>query len=297
MAAAHLLGVGLTLLAALALAVNALSVRLGTRKGRADDALVVVLLVNVVVLVPIAVVAAAPRFTLSWAALWSFGAAGLVGTLFARVLYYASLERIGASRSEPVKASQPLHASAIAVLILGETLLVPHALGILLIVAGVALIVVETRSDATGLGGVSPLELLLPLGAAFLYGLEPIFAKVGFRTGTPALVGLAVKTVVATVGFAGYLRWRDALSFTTTDAGSVRWYLVAGVANTAFLLSYYTALSFTPVTVVVPIMQTSPVFVVGLSLLSLQRIERVTWRVAAGTLVVVAGSVVVTLVG
>lgn len=291
------LGVGLALLAALSLAANSLSVMLGTRYGRSSDALVVVLLVNVTVFVPLALVVAYPTYALSSTAIWSFVAAGLVGTLFARILYYVSIERIGASRSEPVKASQPLHASLIAVLVLGETLSGPHALGIMLIVAGVVFITVETSMTSFGLEHVSPLALVLPFSAAFLFGLEPIFAKIGFNAGTPALVGLAIKTLSATVGFVVYLWWRDALSFTTTRRSSLFWYLVAGGANTSFLLSYYTALALSPVTVVVPILQTSPVFVVGLSFLFLRGFERVTWQLVLGTGIVVAGSVVVTLFG
>jgi len=37
-----------------------------------------------------------------------------------------------------------------------------------------------------------------------------------------------------------------------------RWYLLAGLSNSVFLLSYYAALSLAPVSLVVPILQLSP---------------------------------------
>lgn len=293
-----LVGAGLALLAAAAVATATIAIRLGTARGRSADALVVVLAINSAILVPLALVLEYPDYGLTPESALAFLGAGVVGTLFGRGFHYASIERIGASRTEPIKASQPLHASLLAVVFLGEAVTGLHALGIVLITAGVALVVLTTSGESAsaptdaGLGA-----LALPFTAAFLFGIEPIFAKVGFAAGTPVLVGLSIKTVAAGVGFVAYLAWTEGLNLATVRDGDPRWYVVAGVANTLFLLSYYTGLELSTVTVVVPILQTSPVFVVALSAAFLQDLERVSWRLAAGTLVVVVGSVVVTLVG
>ena len=50
-----------------------------------------------------------------------------------------------------------------------------------------------------------------------------------------------------------------------------------------------------PMTIVFPIMQTSPLLVAGISFLFLQRLERVTFRLAMGAFVVVIGAVLLTL--
>ena len=77
---------------------------------------------------------------------------------------------------------------------------------------------------------------------------------------------------------------------------ALRWYLAAGVANTVFMLSYYGSVQLTPVSVVIPIVQTSPLVVLVASMLFLPvRLERVTWRLAAGAAVIVGGAVMVTL--
>lgn len=290
------LGVGLALLAATGIAGQVLFVRLGSERGTTADAMVVVLLVNLVVLIPLAIVIGCPDYHLSTQSVLAFAGAGLSGTMLGRAFYYTSISRIGAARSEPIKASVPLYAALVAVLVLGETLTLPNLVGIVLIVAGVAAISWESTSSRGGVDGIRPRDLTLPLIAAFFFGIEPIFAKLGLAEGTPALVGLAIKTIVATISFGAYLRWQGALPTFGGLAVSNSWYYIAaGLSNTGFLLAYYSALEVAPVVLVAPIMQLSPLIVVALSAVFLRRLERVTPRLVAASLVVVAGAIAVTI--
>ena len=289
------LGIVLALVGALLIAVQVICIRIGTATGRSQDALVVVLMVNLGVIVPLALVVHFPTYALDTAALLAFVGAGLVGTVLGRAFQYAAIERIGASRCEPIKASQPLHAALLAVVFLGESLSWVVFGGIVLIVVGIVLMSrVSTRRFDREYDHVSWRGLVLPLAAAFCFGVEPIFAKMGMAAGTPPLVGLAVKTVAATVVFMAYLRARNALPTSSLLAStSVRWYAAAGVANTAFLLVYYAALSIAPVALVVPLTQTSLLFVVVLSVVFLQHLERVTPRLVVATVFVLVGTVLV----
>jgi uncharacterized membrane protein len=289
------LGIVLALVGALLIAVQVICIRIGTATGRSQDALVVVLVVNLGVIVPLALVVHFPTYALDTAALLAFVGAGLVGTVLGRAFQYAAIERIGASRCEPIKASQPLHAALLAVVFLGESLSWVVFGGIVLIIVGIVLMSrVSTRRFDREYDHVSWRGLVLPLAAAFCFGVEPIFAKMGMAAGTPPLVGLAVKTVAATVVFMAYLRARNALPTSSLLAStSVRWYAAAGVANTAFLLVYYAALSIAPVALVVPLTQTSLLFVVVLSVVFLQHLERVTPRLVVATVFVLVGTVLV----
>jgi uncharacterized membrane protein len=60
---------------------------------------------------------------------------------------------------------------------------------------------------------------------------------------------------------------------------------------------YYVALQVAPVTLVIPIIATSPLVVVVLSRLFLPRLERVSPRLVAGAVVVVVGAIAVTVSG
>lgn len=287
------MGAALAVTAAVVIALQAVFIRKGTDRGNSRGVMVVVLATNVGVLVPAAAVLGYPDYGLSLRSFIAFVGAGVVGTLIGRALFYESIERVGASRSEPVKASQPLHAAAVAVVVLGETLTAVHLFGIVLIVGGVAFVSWTTRDGDTA----PPRALLLPLTAAFFFGVEPTFASIGLAEGTPVVVGLAVKTVAASAGFVVYLRWKGALNTSAFRSPSRVWYLLAAAANVAFLVLYYTALQVSEVVVVVPIIQTSPLFVAALSAVFLRDLEKVDVRLVAGAVLVVIGAVVVTATG
>ncbi|WP_331235887.1 EamA family transporter [Natronorarus salvus] len=293
-----LVGVVLAVVAAICLAGQALTIRLATRRGRSNDVLLVVMLVNVVVFVPLAVVQPSnPNVTP--VAVVAFVAAGIVGTILGRALFYAGIKSIGASRAEPIKASMPLHATVLAVLFLGEVVTGLQLAGVALIVVGIALVSWEgSNADRIAGDGVPWTGLALPLAAAFFFGLEPIFATVGLAEGTPVIVGLTIKTVSALAVFVLYLGWRGSLPTRSgLPTGDVRWYVAAGLASTGFLLAYYAALEVSRVSVVVPIMQTSPLIVVLVSAALLHGVERVTPKLVAAAGIIVVGGILVTLFG
>lgn len=293
------LGVLLAVLGAFGLAGMSLGIRYGTVETRSADALVVVLGVNVAVLVPVTLAVSDLAAELTPRAVAAFGAAGLVGTLIARALHFEGIKRVGSSRAEPLKSSQPLHASLIAVLVLGEVVSAGHAVALVAIVVGIALITYEHGRVDAGTTGVSLRGLAFPFAAAFFYGIEPTFAKLGFATGAGVLSGLVVKTVAAGIGFLAYLWWTRGLPRRGDIARhELPWLVGAGLANTWFLLAYYGALELEPVSVVVPLVQSSPLLVILVSVAVVRdELEQVTWRLAAGAAVVVAGAVGVTLLG
>ncbi len=290
------LGVTLAAIAACCLAGQALTIRLATRQGRTVDILVVVMGVNVVVLVPLTVLFV-PDPVLTPRSVAAFAAAGIVGTMLGRLCYYAGIKRIGASRAEPIKASMPLHATILAVLVLGEAVTGAGIIGVVLIVAGIALVSWEGRNASVD-GDTALVGLALPLAAAFMFALEPIFATIGLQEGTHALVGLTIKTIAALGVFVGYLAWQDSIPRPSDlPRGEVRWYVLAGVMSTSFLLAYYAGLSVSRVAIVVPIMQTSPLLVLLASAVLLQGVERVTPRLVLAATIVVVGAITVTLGG
>lgn len=288
----------LPLSGALALAVQALLLRLATREGRVTNVVLIVFLVNSLLLLPVVTVLWYPDYDLTRRSVIAFVGAGVIGTGLGRVALFTGIQRVGASRAEPVKASTPFFAAIIAVIVLGEQMTVEHLIGILLIVIGIGVISWEQASGSNTAETGSALGLVFPLLAALCFAVEPVFAKTGLNEGTPFLVGLVVKLIAAMLGFVGYLRWQQALPTIDELRGNgLLWAVAAGLANTGFLVSFYASLSVAPVVLVVPIIQASPLFVVALSYVFLQDIEQVTGRLAAGVTVVVAGGVLVAVYG
>lgn len=288
--AAVLVGVGFAALAALGLAVQSLAVRLGTRTRSVSEVVAVVFAVNLLVLVPTAGVVAYPRYRVTTTSLLAFAAAGVLGSLIARVAYFEGIARLGSSRTEPLKALFPVVAVGVGVVAFDETVTAHLLAGVALVVVGGLAVVAEARTNpVTATGRRLRRDLLFPLTAALLLGIDPAFTKVGLAEGTSALVGVTIRIAAATAGFALYTAWRGRNDGVVPSIEFDRWLVVASLANTAYLLAYYAALARTPVSVVAPVLGTSTVLVVAGAAAFLRDDERVTWRLAGAALVVVLG--------
>lgn len=298
--AGHLAGILLATVAAITFAVYYLCIRLATEEGDILDVMLVSLLVNVFLIVPlVGILHGFPTVTIQSAV--AFVAAGISGSLLARVVVMKSVETIGASRTSPVVASNVFFASLFAVVLFDERLTAMHFLGIVFIVVGVAVITWETARDADADASLRELglPLVLPVLGAVLLGFEPIFVTLGLDGGASVLPGVAIKAVAATAGFVLYLLVTNtARSRMLQWSSSMKWYLGAGVTSTIGIVAYFAALEVAPVVIVVPLLQTSPLIVVVMSAIFLpKRLERVTLRLVAGATVVVAGATLVSLYG
>lgn len=295
----YILAVLLSLGASLAVACHHLFIRIGTDTGRTYNGVYIVMLVNLAILLPIVVFFYYPEYNITVSTVLPFLLAGVFGTLLGRVLMYTSIERIGASRTSPIIASNALFATMLSVVFLDESLTLMRTLGVILVVTGVGLISWETSNKLSATSSPRNLSigLLIPLLASFAYGLEPIFASFGLSQGTPAPVGAVIRTSVAFLGFTVYLKILDddtLLNFTWSP--SLRWFLLAGVANTVFLIGYYVALNMAPVNLVIPVLMTNPLFVLVLSLIFVSdRLEEVTRELIFAASIVVAGVVLIIL--
>lgn len=295
-----LLGVGLAILGAIGFAVQYLCIRLGTENGDVRDAVLVVSVCNVVLLgVPALVLYPRPYTALfTPRSAIAFAIAGIAGIFLARLLLFTSIERIGANLTSPVIASNVFFATIFAVVVLGERLTLVHALGIVCIVAGIAIVSWETAEDGPerSVREVG-LSLSMPLAAAVLIGTEPIFIALGLAEGTAMLPGMVLMALAGTLGFVSYLAVSGSLAPVPLWSRSTAWYVGGGVSTTVGFVGYVAALEVVPVVVVMPLLQLTPLLVVGLSALLLPTLERVTWRVVASALVVVVGAALVSVSG
>lgn len=293
-------GIALSALAAVLWAVHNVLIRIGTESGDVGDAIVVVMVINLLLVAPPAAILYYPEYGLSWPAAGAFAAAGVSGLMLGRICLFGGIQALGASRTTPVVSASTLVSAVLAVWLLDESLTVPHVVGIVLIVAGITIISWLTASDAGADASVREVgvSLLLPLGAALFIGIEPIFVRTGLDSGTPIPVGLAVMMTAAFVSYVGHRRLRGGVVSPPRRSSNLRWYAGAGLASTMGLVTYFAALEAAPVVIVIPIIQVSPLIVIAISAAFLpERLERVTWRLVAAAVVVVAGATLVSLSG
>jgi len=290
------LGILLAAFGAFTLSLQSLAIRYGTVKARSSDALFVVLVINSATFIPLAIIVGDSVTEMGLTALGAFFAAGIVGVILGRAMHFQGIRRIGASRADAIKASQPLLAALIAVVVLDEVVTTAHMIGMLLIVTGIIFITLEYQ-DSSKSREAQLLDISFPLVAALAYGIEPIFVAVGLGTDISIWNGLAVMTVSGIIAYSLYLRivnrFPAASDFTQRE---LNWFLLAGLLNTLFLVCYYLALRLEPVSVVVPILQVSPLFVILISSLFVRNdLERITWQLVVASLFVVVGAIAVTI--
>ena len=284
------LGILFALIAGISIAFMAVFVRIGTKMGGDSfTAVLISLFLNVIIIVPAAAIMHYPDYGITLTSLWAFTG---------RVFYFKGIEKVGASRGDSIKATMPIFATIIAVLVLGESPTLIHLIAIVAVVMGVWIIMWEmlrNKSNEDIIGKTR--NLIYPIAAAICFGFEPNFARIGVLEGTPPQVGVSIKVLVALVGFSLYFLWKKKLP----KIGNViqewrlfKWYILTGLANTSMMVFYYEAIARAPVTFVAPILQTSPLFVVIMSYIWIQDIERISWRLIVGVLVMIGAAIMIT---
>ncbi len=240
-----------------------------------------------------------------WGAIWVFFPLGLLytrGTYYfiisgliqpaiVRFLHYTGIVRLGASRAGPVRSVTPLFAIALAFTFLGERPDAGVYLGSFLSVVGVWL----TSSRREGESEWKAIHLAYPLGAAFLTAISQNFRKTGLLIMPNPFVATAITITTSLIVFSLSLVATGQLRATFQgDRKCLPFYGTAAVVSATAQLLGYIALSEGDVSVVVPLINTNPLFIVFFSALFLRDLETVNARVAAGAVLIVTGIVLIT---
>jgi drug/metabolite transporter (DMT)-like permease len=229
----------------------------------------------------------APGTALAW-----FAAAGLVHFFVGWTLLNTSQMRIGAARTSPLLATNPVWGAALAALWLGEAPGLVAWLGVALIVAG-ALVVAFERVEETG-WGVGWRAAVPGLATAFAWSISPIFIKKGLDGMDSPLLGLTLGMAVALAAYAAALPVRprvDGATLVSRDALIFK--LVAGLMVGLSVWARWESLDSAGIAVVLALgLLSVPVVLLGSPLLMGRHVERVTRAVWIGATLVVAGALV-----
>ena len=133
---------------------------------------------------------------------------------------------------------------------------------------------------------------IVALGSAFGYGGNSVMAKWLVEDYAPPLVVSTFSLLFGTVIMLAMVGRESVSSFKLSARTHIIIFLT-GASTTAAITSFYFALQRAPVVVVSPIASTTPVVTLVLAHLFLQRLEKVTLRMVAGTMLVVTGVVLV----
>lgn len=136
-----------------------------------------------------------------------------------------------------------------------------------------------------------PAWVLFALGSAFFAGLTAFFGKIGVA-GVNSNVATFIRTIVILIVTAGIISTRNEWQRPDSITPNTWLFLVlSGIATGLSWLCYYRALQLGPVSKVAPIDKLSVAFAIVLGILFVG--EKLTWPVALGGSLIVAGSVVI----
>ena len=224
-------------------------------------------------------------------ALALFMLAGLVGTVAGRMLRFLAIEAVGASISAGFMNLTPLVSSGLAILLLGERVTLPIVLGTVVIVVGTTLLSTGGRSL-----GVRPVLLWLPALSATCFGIVAILRKLGLSGAAP-IPGAAVNVSTALIAFTAFLLATGQARAMRCSGRSLLYFIAAGLAENLSVFLVILALSMGAVSVVAPLTNVGPIFVLLLSAMFLRGIEILNARIVGGTLLIVLGAFLITALG
>lgn len=258
--------------------------------------LVVVVVDSTLFFVALAVLRGGSAFAgLTVETLGVFLLAGVFGTALGRLATFAGVDRVGASVNSAAVSARPLFATILAVLFLGEPAALSTAVGVVVLVVGLAALALAKGGD---IGGWEPYELLFPVGAAVCFAVGNVLRRHGLTTSSvSSLEAVALNEMAALVVLFGYALARGRLDeVRNAPRETVGYFAASGTITAVALLSLFAAFGHPEGTVAVvdPLAATAPLFTTVFAYFLLSDLERVTRGVVLGAAMIVLGVALVT---
>ena len=223
---------------------------------------------------------------------------GILAYCVARVLHNWALRMVGAARAVPMISLQPLMAFAIGFLILGERPNLLVTIGTPIIVGGILLVVMPRRGGrASGHLEVRKLGYLLAIGGSMAFVTRDAISRhvLGSLALAPPFVVSGFALVFGGAILFAFIHRSVLNSLRNLPMRYVGICCLAGLLQGLAVASLFHALSRAPVTIVTPIYASQPIIALALALVFLRQLESVDWLLVMGTVLSVAGVVMVIL--
>lgn len=215
---------------------------------------------------------------------------GCIQPLFARALFYQGITRIGVARAGPLRGIEPLFASAIAVVFLHERPGWLVFLGTTLIVASLWLISGKQQGDTRW----RVIDALFPISAALISAISQTLRKQALAIIPDPIVAVAMVTSVSLVLLIGFVLVTRRTHQLRLERGGFLFFFCAAIIAALAQVANFIAIGRGQLSVIIPLLNTSPLFTVFFSAVFLRKIETVNSRIVLGAVLMVGGVVLIT---
>lgn len=216
---------------------------------------------------------------------------GLMQTVIS-LLTFMGLQKIGTSRSQPLRNSYPLWSTVIAIVLMGERASTAVLLGTLLVVAGVVMISWKPEAAPPSYRWW---HVAYSMIAGLLAGVAFPLRRYGLTiTNEPVFFSFVV-AIVSLLGAIPYTLWSGGERKLIWYRRAVIDFFLSGFFEALGALLTLIALTTGRVVIVSPIVATTPLFSLMMSLIFLRGKEMITTVSVLGTLAVVVGTIAIAL--
>jgi len=202
-------------------------------------------------------------------------------------LSVAGIKYLGPTLSSTMSSTTPVFGAILGICLLGELFDWQIGLGTAGIIGAIFLL---SSAKLKLTSGWPTWALFLPIGSALIRALAHVFSKIGMEDiPDPYFVGLVGFSVSALITVLS-LQVKRSSELIAWKSGSPYWFIIAGLAFASSIFTLNHALLAGQLTVVGPIIATTPLFSILLSILIFKR-EQFSLRLL-GSICIVVSSVV-----
>lgn len=279
----------IAIVSAMGWAVDAILVRRGSERGNVLSAAFLSYLVTAACLWFYLALSFSLSILASKACIY-FMLSGTLQPLLARILFYMGLERLGVARTTPLRGTGPLFSVLIAVLFLHERPALSVYFGAVFIVAAGWLVLYRKHTSTSDWRLI---HALFPIGAAFFAGVSQNLRRAGLLILPNPALAAAVTTSTSLALFTVYLSSTSRARIMVPNPTALPYFVPAAFISAFSQLLVFVSLSLGEVSVVIPLLNTTPLFSVFFSALFLRDLERVTVNIVIGVFLMMAGAILI----
>ena len=270
-------------------AADSVLVRFGLRKSNIFAAMLMSYVVSVSCMWTYLIATTSLEFLKSPAMIY-YLISGCMQPLFARALFYEGITRIGVARAGPLRGSEPLFATAIAVAFFHEQPGWLVFLGTILIVASLWLISGKQEGEKKW----RLIDAIFPISAALISAISQSLRKQALHVIPDPFVAVAMVTTVSLILLLGFLLFTGRTQQLKMERDGFRFFFCAALIATLAQVANFIALGRGEISVIIPLLNTTPLFTVFFSALFLRAVETINTRIVLGATLMVGGVVLIT---